>query len=535
MIINNNLFLKFFFILLPFVYSTLYTPFGFGDDDTGFILGLSWQFSTGSIPYSEIIYVRPPVSYIFHSLSLFFGNYSLIIDRSIFYFQVAIYSYLAILLLAKNFKFTDNQNFIFFLASLSFILSVHTFPPMAWHTVDGIFFSMLGVYIILTFNRPSIIFLGALCLVLGALSKQPFYLIPIVTLGYILIQHNYKKLWFALISIAVVSILFLYYLKINSALSDFITLTTGQTHIDDLLSVGIISYIKGLKYFTVVCLPPAVIIPILSRFNSKINFSKYFYILILWILILSFYIYVKNNAFTSPVYGFPHALFIASIIIVFYKILKSRSEKYYLALLLLILSWTSSISWGYNTPVLFSAPMLFILGISVQKDFKRKNINIFAFSLLVFAFIVFYVGYQNPYNLDHSSKRSKLTYRMDDIYQKLKYIYSDRKTYMEYKELKYFISKYGKNFTVLPDVTLIHYLSNTKNPIGVDWAMNAEINNQDTHIIKILEAKNIVVFLKKGEVKADGKFGSSVTVYIHKNWKKISTGKFFDVYTHTNM
>ena len=474
------------------------------------------------------------MSYIFHSLPLFFENYSILIDRSIFYFQIAIYSYLTIVLLAKNFKFIDSQNFIFFLASLSFILSVHTFPPMAWHTVDGIFFSVLGIYIILTFDRPISIILGTLFLILGALSKQPFYLIPILTLGYVLIQHNYRKLWIVLITIIIISILFLFYLNMNGAYSEFIALTTGQTKIGDLLSVGFLSYIKGLKHFFYAFLPPVGIILILSRFNSNINFGKYFYVLLLWVLIFSFYYYVKNDAFIGPVKQFPHALFIASLIIVFYKIFKSGKEKYYLVLLLLMLSWTASISWGYNTVVLFSAPMIFILGIDIQKDFKQKNMEIFSFSLLIFSFITFYIGYQNPYNQSHSSKKSDLTYKMEDIYPKLKYIYGDKETYDEYQELKSLILRYGENFTVLPDVTLIHYLSNTKNPIGVDWVMNAEINNQDDKIIKMLESKSIIVFLKKGKLSINEKFGSKVAVYIKDTWKRISEGKSFDVYVYNN-
>lgn len=75
-------------------------------------------------------------------------------------------------------------------------------------------------------------------------------------------------------------------------------------------------------------------------------------------------------------------------------------------------------------------------------------------------------------------------------------------------------------------------LSNTKNHIGIDWVMNAELNNQDSQIIKMLELKNIVVFLKKGELKADGKFGSKVAVDISKTWSKIDEGFFFDVYTY---
>ena len=405
---------------------------------------------------------------------------------------------------------------------------------MAWHTVDGVFFSIIGIYFILTYNRYYQIFLGVLFLFIGALSKQPFYLIPFLTMGYILSQYDYKKFWILIVSKVMIIIIFLLYIETIGATSEFLSLTTGQTKISDLLSVGFLSYIKSVEYFIFVFLPPVGILLFLSRLNSKIVFYKYFYILFLWILIFSMYAYIQSNSFIMPVKYFPNVLFIASIVIVFYNIFKAREEKYYLLLLLLILSWTASISWGYNTVILFSAPVIFILSRNVQHDFKKASINKFAFIFLLFACLTFYVGYQNPYNLGKPLKKSDLKYKMEEIYPKLKFIYGDKETYIKYKELKSLISEYGNNFTVLPDVTLIHYLSGTNNPIGIDWVMNAEINNQDNIIIDKLETKRLVVIIKNEEIKADGKFGSKVTAYISENWNKIKVGIFFSVYSYGN-
>jgi len=528
--INTTLYFKIIFISLPFLYSILYAPFGFEDNDTGFIAGLSWQFLTGSIPYTEIIYVRPPASYMFHALPLVFGkDYGLILDRSIFYFEIAIYSYLTILLLARHFKYTDKA-YIYFLSILSFILSVHTFPPMGWHTIDGFFFSVIGIYIILTFNRIFIVFFGVLFLIMGALSKQPFYLIPIVMLGYLYLQNNYKKLWIVFLCVIVIFLGFFFYLKVIGAFTTFIHLTSGQTSIFDLFETGFLHYLKSIKFVLFVFIPPIITLTILSKNNSIIHFNHYFFFIILWILLFSFFIYVNNDVFVGPIHSFPDALFIVSSMIVLYKIYVKKNNNYYILLLFLILSWAGSISWGYNTTVFFVAPMIFILSTKIYKEFQTTTYKLYASILIIFSLITFYIGYQNPYNLDHSSKKSDLIYKMDEIYPKLKYIYGDKETYMEYKELKSFIFNYGNNFVVLPDVTLIHYLSNTKNQIGIDWVMNAEINNENNKIITLLEAGKIIVFLKKKELSSEGKFGSNVATHIRKTWKKTNEGKYFDVY-----
>lgn len=526
-----NYLFKYFFIALPFLYAIMYAPFGFESYDTGFILGLSWQFISGSVPYSDIIYVRPPVSYFFHSLFFLFNNdYTIIIDRVFFYFEVAIYSYLTIVLLAKKFEI-KNYIYIYFLSSISFILSVHTFPAMAWHTVDGIFFCVLGIFLVLNGNRNLYIFIGGVFLILGALSKQPFLLIPIFILGKFTYQKEFKKLLISTIGMVSLILIFCTYLIINDSLSAFINQVTGQTKLKDLIDIGIISFVFQWKSFLLVLIVPAIAAIVFSWSNFKFYFANYFYILLFWILTFSMYIYINNDEFTADVYSFADVLFILTFLIVLIKTYITKLDNFLIILLFLIVSWTSSISWGYATVVLFSAPMVFILSLPIYKVINISFYKKLSFLLLLFGVFTFYVGYQNPYKLNSSSKKSDLIYEMDNIYPKLKYIYGDEQTYLEYQELKKFISKYDYNFTVLPGCTLIHFLSNTKNPIGIDWVLNAEVNNQDKKIIHELESNNIVVFVLKKRVGDKGTaFGSDLTDFICDNWQKVEEGNFYDVY-----
>ena len=47
--------------------------------------------------------------------------------------------------------------------------------------------------------------------------------------------------------------------------------------------------------------------------------------------------------------------------------------------------------------------------------------------------ITFSTGYQNPYKLYGSAKRSDMIYNLEDIYPKLKYIYGDQETFLSTK------------------------------------------------------------------------------------------------------
>lgn len=519
---------KYIFFALPFAYAIMFAPFGFGSYDGGFILGLSWQFVSGSVPYSDIIYVRPAISYLFHSLSFLFDNdYTIIIDRVFFYFQVSIYSYLSILLLLKKFK---KENYIYFLSSISFIFSVHTFPPMAWHTVDGIFFCVIGVFLVLNSHKNLYMFIGGVFLMLGAFCKQPFLLIPLLIIVYFIYNKKFKKLLISFIGMFSLIFIFFVYLLINDSLTDFLNQVTGQTKFNDLLRIGVFEYIIQWKYILLVLFPPALLTLVFSWSNFKFYFANYFYILVSWILIFSLYIYITNDTYTEDVFFFGDVLFSISLLIVLVKIYKTKQDSYSILLLFLIISWCSSISWGYSTTILFSAPMIFILSLPTHKTINIGSYKKFSLGLLMFGVITFYVGYQNPYKLYSSSKKSDLVYKMDNIYPKLKFIYGDKQIYSEYMELKLLISKYENKFTVFPAATLIHFLSGTKNPIGIDWVLNAEVNNQDKKILYELESNNIAVFVLKRWKQKKGKFGSDLTQFICDNWHKVEEGKFYDVY-----
>jgi len=518
------------FFALPLVYMLLYAPYGFGSHDTGFILGSSWQFFSGAIPYADIISVRPPTSYIFHSI-VFFANpdLSVIIDRAIFYIEVAIYSYLAVSLLAMKFEY-GSKSFIYFLSCVSFIITSHTFSPMGWHTVDGIFFSMSGIYILLTRKNNIYIILGSALLVIGALSKQSFFLIPFMTLGYIFLQREYKKLSYAFVTMFLFVGLFFYYLDANNALGHFVEQITGTTKLDDLLRIGVASYFKEYKSIVYIALPPLFVSGLISKFRGVSISSTYFYSLLYWILMFNLYSYIKNDTFMSPTHNYADVLFIFSCCVVFVKSYTTKDEKYYLVILLLTLAWSAALSWGYPTVILFSAPMIFILASSIYNEFHEVTYKALSLVLIMFAFFTYYVGYQTPYNLDHAVSRSELTHDMGEVFPRLKYIKADQKTYLEYQELKALIATTNGEFTVLPAATLIHFLSNTLNPIGVDWVMNAEVNYQYDAIIRKLELKHPVVFVRKGEITKDGKFGSNISLYIREHWLKVREAKFYDTY-----
>ena len=86
---------------------------------------------------------------------------------------------------------------------------------------------------------------------------------------------------------------------------------------------------------------------------------------------------------------------------------------------------------------------------------------------------------------------------------------------------------------------LSNYLSNTKSPIKIDWVFNAETNNENQSIINELTAKKTIIFMEKNPQfihieNSKEKFNSSIAYFIKKNWMKIDSTKYFEIYRLKN-
>ena len=134
------------------------------------------------------------------------------------------------------------------------MFSVGSFPPMAWHTVDAIFFASIGAYILVSRTSIHSVVFGIFFLFLSAMCKQPFYLIPFVGVVFISINYNNRiKLITSILTLSLCIGIYILILFSQDAFTNFISLTSGSTKLKDLLSAGISSY---LKISSLYLLPP---------------------------------------------------------------------------------------------------------------------------------------------------------------------------------------------------------------------------------------------------------------------------------------
>jgi hypothetical protein len=524
--------------LLVVVYFIYYGFYGYDDADYGYTLALSWRIINGELPYRDFFMVRPPFSPILHSVSLLLipENYQLLFDRLLFYVLIALSSVFGALTINETFK-NDKFN-PYLLASVGFVFSTHNFPPMAWHTVDAVFFSSLGAFLIVKSKSITSICFGMLFLFLAALCKQPFYLLPVVGLIYIFISNNQiSRKISAVLSLVIYILLFVSILYYNNILFSFLSLTTGSTTLTDLFKAGVISYLR-IDYIYI--LIPFIIWLLLKstginfKFNLNISILPYLFISTLLFIptlkILSsiFSESISNNV--SFTFDTSKLYFVCTFLLLIANLNKQRQ---WLSLwFLLTVSWCASISWGYLTPVFFSLPLVYGVLYVSHRYFKLENIKFFAIFMLLIGLGNYFIAYQKPYC---NPNRSELKYGIGGIFPKLSHIKVSREMHDKYLDFHNLHNKYGDNFKTLPGMPLSNYLTNTKPATKLDWVFNAESNYNNETIIEDLASNKTVVFLEKFPQLIDvsdsnEKFNSKVAYFIKMNWNLLESTSFFDVY-----
>jgi hypothetical protein len=139
----------------------------------------------------------------------------------------------------------------------------------------------------------------------------------------------------------------------------------------------------------------------------------------------------------------------------------------------------------------------------------------------------FYYGYQFPYR---EKPRKELTYHLGDIFPRLNSIYTHASRYEKYQNLKQLSERYS-NYTILPSMTLGHYITNTLNPIGVDWVFNHHLANELQDYKQKLKTKNVTVFIQNFENHQDNyEESSQLTMHVVKHWNLVEKTEHFRVF-----
>ncbi len=533
------------FAALPVVFFLLFGFHGMDIADRGFIPAFAHRIVSGEAIYQDFYYVRPPVTPYLHTFEmlLFPETMEMVAYRFFFYVFVWLSVLFSILSLRKFFDFQKIGISPWLLGSMGFLLSVHNFFIAPWHTLDGIVFASLGIYLISLGPRIGYLVAGLCSLGLAAMTKQPFAIVPIAGLVLLFFLYPWKKAVLAvigagLVGVAAIAVIEFLLTPSFNFFETMIAQTTGVTSFEEMKWSAFKLYVRP-AIFTFV--PLAVIWYILkyqlrSPFTGKVMAALGF-LGILAVAIGPLWITFQDGQFVMPKSGFYHALLFNGGMIALLTILKRERRGLAVLITMMVVAWASSVSWGYATPVLYSFPSLFaivyfvgiVAGFSPPKWFWPSAASV---CLLCIASLNLFV-----YGDDF---RSEMTHDLGTVFPRLSHIHAGQQQFDYYNELRQLNEKYGENFTVLPSMPAAHYVTNTQPRIPADWIHDAEINYAVgiAKTISILDGSPNYVFALKDELhRADesGTFRCSVLRHVMDTWTQIDETKEFLVFDNRNL
>ncbi|WP_139785298.1 hypothetical protein [Chryseobacterium phocaeense] len=487
-------------LFLSVLYLAFISVYSINQADLGFQLSAVARLKTGQIIYKDYDFIRPFFSIVFWDYLLKFtplqSGYLILISRILVIAQ----SFLTCYLIQKIiFKRKDVLTTVFLT-----ICFLHTFPIMPWHTIDGIFFSVLALF----FYKKKW-YLSALIFALFAtLTKQSFIFFGIGA-SVIILNDFFKNreivkkdgYIFTLSILFLVIVLFQYRIIENFSL--FIK-QVFQTASPSYLYEGCIApYLTFEKNFHTILYIISLIIIYFLNINKKV-----FEILLAVVLpVFIIYPFFNDGQFKGA-----YVLYVF-LFILFLKY--ERTNKF--VFLLLLLGWCSSISWGYNTPLFFILILLYRFIETQNKLF----IPLWACTLFIFS------AYRTKY--PYASEGFTTEHFFIKNMPAVSGLLVSKKEYSYLLEAQE-INRTYKNVIFLPASPLLDII-NSSFINRASWEMDVEYPSWKSDLKKfknhtIVVDHNLLPYYKEGF------FVSSITLVVMKQKKIINKTKSFTIYSN---
>jgi hypothetical protein len=469
-----------FLVAVPLVAHLMFSWMGFNPTDDGFTLAYSRRILDGEIPHRDFIIIRPFVSPLIHvPFVLWGGSYTFWISRLFVWFQLGAISLLWVSIIGRLLRRSFTAPARFLLALTVFAASAHDFPIMAWHTIDGLLLVSLGVWLVVG-RRAYAPWIGYLLIGTAALCKQNFVLMIPAAL-FILGDWRAIKYW--LVS-GVPAVLYVMFVTASGAAPD--ALIQLSSH-GDLISTGFVKYLRRwmplgipIGYYSLHLLldPPGK--------HAWVRDSGRRRMLGLWGL---YGVPICGVAISLACgYLFKSSFILFGIVagILWYGFKSAQwklSGGLRAALLIVTVAWCSSISLGYNSPVLMAGPLLLAVlvvdGVVGRQTTSRTGRPVFLAGVAAVVVLGFVVGrYTHIYR---EQSVFALTEPLDDVVPGGRLIETNPNTHRYLADLRGIIDSLdvgGSGYVLLPGSPGLWVKSKRRNLLPIDWVQETELNRR---------------------------------------------------------
>ena len=505
---HPNLLLFLFAIVIAIVCHILFSPYGFNPTDEGFVLSSSVRLLHGQIPHVDFSSLRPlGYAYLHIPELLISKDYTFLISRFVFWFEMSLIAYLWVLILQQSFSiFNFPLSIVLFL--ITFIFNCHYFPIGVLHTIDGLLFALLGFFILYRFEKMQ--WLAGLFIGYAVLCKQGFVVLTPLLL-FLFPQKKYSFLFSLIPGI--------FYVALISFFGGWHDLIAQLTAHSEIVEVGLLNYILNPYLYA------GIVLSILyKKFNFPLTVMPLLMVGCLLLLLVTDHYHGKVLLF---LFGYMITDFFLTV----------QTRKIYL--LALALAWCVSISVGYASIALFSGGLISLL---LCLELKNENhfLNDRTILLLPIVCISFFYFVRST-NIYREIERPELTFKLNGIVQGANGIYTNKKTFAVLKDMHDLQTIYPR-LLALPDFTSAQLFCYNR-PVLTEWPNRAEIPNDKildkvTSILKTDSTTTIAVAKYQTALLSDTLQSSNfddykIIQFVKQHYRKSGETEYFELFRRT--
>lgn len=469
------------YALILFVFALLFAPLGFNPTDDGVVLAQTARFWAGQIPFLDFISIRPFASVLLHWPALFFGEYQLLASRYISILEVGFYAYAFLYLSVRYMRIQLSALSFWSLAAISFFVNMHSFPIMAWTSIDALFLVAFGLYLRDRFAASSWQIVFAYILVgFAALCRQTYVPVGILCLWFF---HDHKQ-WKAYLGLLLPYLVFITYLFWKGITKEaYQQLSASSLAIKDIL--GVLFFYKGS--YTGLLIGGMLVLLWQFQKHRPSRWLQYFVLIFPFLMLIVYMLLlIRSNAYRYM----PIAFWLMLIPILGSEMRFHRQSRYYaLFILAFFVSGVCALSIGYPSPALLTAwPFILLLLWVIKRFTPSLSLQWIPFvSLLLVACLAVVVRLNHIYREPQSEL---LQYKTK--HYGLQGIWMDRTTAEALNELARWKSHLKGSSIVLFDFAATRLSDRQTALLAGDWITQEEFPNQQLQakVFRSLQSKS---------------------------------------------
>ncbi|MEA2485657.1 MAG: hypothetical protein QOD46_768 [Actinomycetota bacterium] len=466
---------------------------GYNPTDDGYLLSQSQRILLGQVPHRDFISPRPDVSAYLHLIDLALPLPRMISVRVVGLTEILLYSlFLSVFIIDRppwRWHFS-----VAALATIAFLVNLNVFPLMSWYTTDGILLIAIGLLLLRTASRDDrkhLVLLAFFLLGAAATVKQSFALAPV--LGGLWLWKEPIKSWarrdwfFAALAAVALPAIYVGYVAMEGGWTRMVTqLTSPPLHEWGQQLVSRYGGRALLLVAVALAAQAGVLWRMLSRERSNLDKSGNRSPLVVgtYIAIVTAVVFFGPLGLALRTWGLTAMWSLIVFLIV--QFLCSRTVNV-TGLILLLLSWMVSLSFGFAVPdLLGGAIWLFLItqALGGVRAGSWPPIRRWTILLLVMFAAVFVIERRDSPYFDVAAPR--LSASLASVSPAFGGIRTGPVTATYLHEYASCTQRYKEpNTAVFPDNAAMYSLLDLHNPFPTDWLWPKSLIGSENWIVSV--------------------------------------------------